>query len=201
MPLRIRVGYDEDDLHQAQWNLIQLLQNSCSSSWGYFQARQHLSEIVSNLGQPESPTAWVEAFSAALLRSITALSAARCEETEDAHGRGEKGMNVCVLSGIATVTYYDEILTRNGGKQPFLSFLLRIQGPRKEGDSTARIVVYGQTAKGIFPLLYDGKHVEIVGRFRNSRRHQGKQVYEFIASRVDFSQPFTKTVDIEESNA
>ena len=84
MPLRIRLGYDEDDLRQAQWNLIRLLQNSCSSSLGYFQARQHLSEIIHNLGQPESPAAWVEAFSAALLRSITALSDARCEETEDA---------------------------------------------------------------------------------------------------------------------
>jgi len=109
-------------------------------------------------------------------------------------------MNVCVLSGIATTIYYDEILTRNGGKQPFLAFLLRIQGPRKEGDSTARIVVYGKNAKDIFPLLYEGKHIEVVGRFRNSRHHDGEKVFEFIASRVDFSHSFTKTVDVEESN-
>ena len=95
-------------------------------------------------------------------------------------------MNICALSGIATTIYYDEILTRNGGKQPFLAFLLRIQGPRKEGDSTARIVVYGQNAKEIFPLLYEGKPVEVVGRYRNSRRHQGEKVYEFIVSRIDF---------------
>lgn len=95
-------------------------------------------------------------------------------------------MNVCALSGIATTIYYDEILTRNGGKQPFLTFLLCITGPRKEGDSTARIVIYGQKAKEIFPLLYDGKSVEVVGRYRNSRRHEGERIYEFIAIRVNF---------------
>jgi single-stranded DNA-binding protein len=104
-------------------------------------------------------------------------------------------MNICALSGIATTIYYDELLTRHGEKQPFLAFLLRLQGPRKEGNSTARIVVYGQNAKEIFPLLYEGKHVEIVGRFRNSRRHQEEQVYEFIASRVDF--PPGNTITIE----
>ncbi|MCD6344173.1 MAG: hypothetical protein J7M17_01005 [Anaerolineae bacterium] len=84
MPLRIRFGYDQEDLQQAQWNLIYALQNSCSSGLGYFPARQQLSELVSHLGKSESPVAWVEAFSAALLRSITALSDARCAETETA---------------------------------------------------------------------------------------------------------------------
>lgn len=84
MPLRLTFGYDEDDLQQAQWNLIYALQNSWSSGLGYFPARQQLSELVNNLGKQESPAAWVEAFSAALLRSITALNEARCKETEGA---------------------------------------------------------------------------------------------------------------------
>lgn len=84
MPLRIRLGYDQDDLHRAQWNLIYALQNSWSSGLGYFPARQQLSELVNNLGKQESPAAWVEAFVTALLRSITALNNARCQETEAA---------------------------------------------------------------------------------------------------------------------
>ena len=86
MPLRIRWGYDEDDLRQAQWNLIRLLRNSLSSgySYSYLQTHQQLSELINNLGNPDSPTAWVEAFGTELLRSITALNEARCEETETA---------------------------------------------------------------------------------------------------------------------
>ncbi len=86
MPLRLTFGYNQEDLLRAQWNLIYALQNSLSSGLGYFPARQQLSELVSHLGKPESPAAWVEAFSAALLRSITALSDARCAETEAAQG-------------------------------------------------------------------------------------------------------------------
>ena len=84
MPLRIRFGYDQEDLQRAQWDLIYTLQNSLSSGLGYFPARQQLSELVSHLGKPDSPAAWVEAFSTALLRSITALHEARCAETEAA---------------------------------------------------------------------------------------------------------------------
>ena len=86
MPLRLTFGYDQEDLLRAQWDLIQTLQNSWSLnySYSYSQACQQLSELVSHLGKPESPVAWVEAFSAALLRSITALNEARCAETETA---------------------------------------------------------------------------------------------------------------------
>jgi len=95
-------------------------------------------------------------------------------------------MNVCALSGIATAIYYDEILTRDGGKQPFLAFLLRLQGPRKEGPSIARIIMYGQNAKKYYPLMYENQMVEVVGRYRNCRRHQGDRIYEFVATRIDF---------------
>jgi len=86
MPLRLTFGYDKEDLLQAQWNLIRLLQSSLSSgySYSYLQAHQQLSELVNNLGKPESPPAWVAAFGTALLRSITALNEARCKETETA---------------------------------------------------------------------------------------------------------------------
>ncbi|MEA3396334.1 MAG: hypothetical protein U9R05_02625 [Chloroflexota bacterium] len=86
MPLRLTFGYDKEDLQRAQWDLIRLLQNYLSSncSYSYFQAHQQLSELVNNLGKQDSPTAWVEAFGAELLRSITVLNAARCKETETA---------------------------------------------------------------------------------------------------------------------
>ena len=95
-------------------------------------------------------------------------------------------MNICAFTGIATAIYYDEILTRDGGKQPFLAFMLRLQGPHKEGPSIARIIVYGQNAKKYYPLMYDSQMVEVTGRYRNCRRHQGDRINEFLAIRIDF---------------
>jgi len=110
-------------------------------------------------------------------------------------------MNICALSGIAASIYYDTIKTHDGGKQPFLAFLLRLQGPHKEGPSTARIVVYGQNARKYYPLLHEGQWVEVTGRYRNNRWHQGDKIYEFVVIRVDFKHSPTRTSALEEFTA
>jgi len=93
-------------------------------------------------------------------------------------------MNSCILSGIVTQVYFDTV---GEGKQPFLSFLLRVRGPRAEGPAIARVVAYGENAVQFYPLLRDGKQVEVEARFRARRNRQPPAVaYEFVARRIEF---------------
>lgn len=95
-------------------------------------------------------------------------------------------MNSCNLSGPISQIYFDVI---GEGKQPFLAFLLRVRGPKAEGSSTARVVVFGENAQRIYPLLREGQQVEVEARFRARRQRQPPTVaYEFVARRIEFPQ-------------
>ncbi len=90
-------------------------------------------------------------------------------------------MNSCILSGRVSNIYFDVI----NGQQPFLCFLLRVPGPRQEGYSTARIVVYGDQAQHLYPILEAGAYAEVQGRFRHRSRENGYATYEFVARHVN----------------
>lgn len=90
-------------------------------------------------------------------------------------------MNSCTLSGRISQLYFDVV----DGVQPFLAFLMRVSGPRVEGHSTARVVVYGEQAEMLYPLLHNGMHIELEARFRLRQRENGYPVYEFVARRVE----------------
>lgn len=93
-------------------------------------------------------------------------------------------MNSCILSGIVTQVYFDTV---GEGKQPFLSFLLRVRGPKIEGPSIARVVMFGENAERMYPLLREGQQVEVEARFRARRNRQPPAVaYEFVARRIEF---------------
>lgn len=94
-------------------------------------------------------------------------------------------MNSCNLSGRVTQIYFDVI---GEGQQPFLAFLLRVRGPKVEGPSMARVVMYGEDAQRIYPLLREGQLAEIEARFRARRSVHNRMVvaYEFVARRIEF---------------
>ncbi len=93
-------------------------------------------------------------------------------------------MNQCTLSGRVSQVYFDTIRGKTGN-QPFLAFLLVVDGPRAEGPSVARIVMYGAQAQTVFGLLTEGLFVEVESRFRVRREPERDRVYEFVARRIE----------------
>lgn len=77
MPLRIRLGYDEDDLLAAQWRLIAAFEQCLASSWPD-PARQTLRDRLAQIPHTNTtPTHWMAALAQSLLGLIATLQAAQ----------------------------------------------------------------------------------------------------------------------------
>jgi single-stranded DNA-binding protein len=96
--------------------------------------------------------------------------------------------NVVTFSGVIVGTPHFRWLSHaDGHRQAFLRFFVRLTGPRREGDSFARIVCYGKQAEKTYDLLldYPGTRVEIEGRYRiRQESDTGEQCHEFVARHV-----------------
>lgn len=77
MPLRIRFGYDEDDLLAAQWRLITAFEQGLASCWPD-PARQTLRDRLAQIPRTNTtPTHWMTALAQSLLGLIATLQAAQ----------------------------------------------------------------------------------------------------------------------------
>lgn len=93
---------------------------------------------------------------------------------------------IAILTGhVIEPPYFEWLDTRSGTKQAFLRFYLNLRGPKKEGDSSARVVMYGRSAEAVYAYLEAGRWVKVEARYR-VRQQNGRHVHEFVASNVEF---------------
>lgn len=71
MPIRICVGYNNDDLLQAQWDVNRVIEQSLYRNWPAFQARVTLREALSGVSHTTlSPIEWIQRFTENLVEIV-----------------------------------------------------------------------------------------------------------------------------------
>ena len=75
MPIRICLGYNQDDLRRAQRDMITAFESALHTSWGGNPARAALQGVVERLPDPDTtaPAAWLAALAQQLVALIATL--------------------------------------------------------------------------------------------------------------------------------
>jgi len=77
MSIHVILGHTDAELVQAQWSLVDALEQSLGDGWRYAETSRTLRQLIRRArAQAPDPQAWAAAFAEALVDTLTALQAA-----------------------------------------------------------------------------------------------------------------------------